>query len=94
MRQHELERANLVLLRGQQVSDRIARGTPDPLERAAADKHYPTDPRGQRDPGAHGHIPPCIKRTWCVLADDHPGSCVEVPRYPINPGDFGPRRTR
>jgi hypothetical protein len=33
---------------------------------------------------------PCIKRTWCVMPVDHDGGCVEVPRYAIGPGDFGP----
>lgn len=49
-----------------------------------------------RDDGAdrHARRRPCIKRTWCVLEFDHDGVCVELPRAPIEPTDFGPGHKR
>lgn len=55
-------------------------------------KLYPTDPRGELDLGLPERTPPCAKRTWCLLAVDHTGSCVEVPR--VSYEDRGPKRRR
>jgi hypothetical protein len=76
------------------VSDRVARGTPDPLEHADAIRHCPTDPRGLHDAGAAGRIEPCLVRTWCVLSNKHEGNCVEVPRYAIAATSYGPKSGR
>lgn len=73
------------------MSERVARGTPDPLEHASSDKQYPTDPRGELDAGLPERIPPCMKRTWCVLSLDHRGRCVEVPSL-IPQGEYQRQR--
>lgn len=37
---------------------------------------------------------PCSRGTWCTEPAGHEGACVEVPRAPRAPADFGPMRGR
>lgn len=43
-----------------------------------------TNGHGKLDLGADrdSRVHPCAKRTWCVLALEHDGECVEIERAP------------
>lgn len=46
-----------------------------------------------RDAGADRDRPrPCARTTWCILAEEHHGECIERARKELPRSEYGPKK--